>query len=169
MKILTSLDLSNLKQIWNEDSRRLTLSFKNLQVVKVAACQNLVHLFSVSLCKDLGQLEELEIESCGIEEIVAIEEGSQELRFDLPQLTILRLVCLTKLKNFYPGRHTLECPSLKTLNVYLCEALQVFYFDNLKSQQIIPSVDGVEMPTQQALFYVQKVYALFSIFLIIYL
>lgn len=119
----------------------------------------------MSQCHDLGQLGELTIFSSGIKETVANEEGFQELRFDFPQLTILRLIHLSKLKSFYPRRHTLECPSLKALNVCLCEALQVFRFDNLESQQIIPSVDAVDIPIQQDLFYVEKVYTLFFAYL----
>ncbi|KAF7823503.1 putative P-loop containing nucleoside triphosphate hydrolase, leucine-rich repeat domain, L [Senna tora] len=102
------------------------------------------------------KLEKLDIESCGVEEIVAIEEGSEELNFHFAQLTILRLVSLTKLKSFYRENHTLECPSLKTLNVFLCEALQIFSFDHLDSQQTI-EVGEADLPIHQALFYVEKV------------
>ena len=150
LKKLTLSSLSNLKHIWSNDPSKI-ISYRNLQVVKVVECQNLIHMFSVSLCKDLLHLEELNIESCGIEEIIAIEEGSVEARFDFPHLTILRLIKLTKLTSFYPGRHTLECPSLKTLNVCLCEALQIFTFDK---------VDEVEFSSQKALFNLQKVYSL---------
>ncbi|KAF7844985.1 putative Rpp4C4 [Senna tora] len=57
----------------------------------------------------------------------------------------MKLRCLTKLKSFYPGKHTLECPSLETLDVYLCEALQMF------------SLDHYDFPHEQALFFIEKV------------
>ncbi|XP_054780789.1 uncharacterized protein LOC129288301 [Prosopis cineraria] len=56
------------------------------------------------ICENLKQLEELEIVSCGVEEIVANEDG-----------------------------YTLECPSLKILNVGQCESLQIFAFGQLDS------------------------------------
>ncbi|KAF7825711.1 putative Rpp4C4 [Senna tora] len=87
-------------------------------------------MFSVSLCQYLRHLEDLHIESCGLEEIVAKENGSEEHRFDFPQLTKIRLWNLPSLKSFYPGRHSLECHSLKELSVYHCEALQIFSFDH---------------------------------------
>jgi len=156
LKKLSLSSLPNLKHIWNMDPRGI-LCFRNLQDVKVIKCQNLMHLFSVSLCQDLGQLEVLTVESCGVKEIVAIEEGLDELKFEFPQLNILSLIKLIQLRSFYPGRHTLECPSLKTFNVFLCEALQIFSFDHLDNSQQKLGVDEVDMPIQQSLFYVDKV------------
>lgn len=156
---LTLVGLQNLKHIWNKNSQR-ALSFGKLLVLRVGECQNLMNLFSVSQCQDLRQLRELNIENCGVEEIVANEKEREELILKFPELTMLRLVNLTKLKSFYQGRHTLECPSLKTLDVYLCEALQMFSFDSQQKNE-------VDMPIQHALFFVKKVhiyiYALFSI------
>ncbi|KAF7845086.1 putative P-loop containing nucleoside triphosphate hydrolase, leucine-rich repeat domain, L [Senna tora] len=113
----------------------------------------MINLFSVSICQDLGQLDELIINSCGVEEIVAIEEGSEELRFHFAQLTSLRLRNLTKLKCFYREKHTLN---LITLDVSLCEALQIFSFGHLDSQQTI-GVGEADLPILQALFHVEKV------------
>ncbi|XP_054780790.1 uncharacterized protein LOC129288302 [Prosopis cineraria] len=125
------------------------------KVVKVDRCQQLTNLFSVSLCQGLRQLEELNIESCdGVEEIVANEEGLEELTFDFPRLTLLRLIRLTKLIVFYPKRYTLECPSLKILNVYRCKELQIFSFGHLNSQQ--HGVGDLELQNQQAWFHIEK-------------
>ncbi|KAF7839047.1 putative P-loop containing nucleoside triphosphate hydrolase, leucine-rich repeat domain, L [Senna tora] len=109
----------------------------------------------VLICQDLGQLKRLYIKACGVEEIVAIEEGPEELRFHFAHLTFLSLISLTKLKCFYLEKHTLECPSLKTLNVYLCEALQMFSFGHLDSQYTV-WVGEADLPIHQALFYVEK-------------
>lgn len=161
LKKLHLSDLPNLKQIWNKEAQGI-IRFGNLQVVDDVACQNLTHLFSVPQCQDLGHLEELKVEYFGVQEIVGIEEESEEIRiFDFPQMTALRLLCLTELKRFYPGRHTLKCPLLRKLDVYLCEALQIFAFDNLDSQHL----DEVDMPTEQALFHIRKVHPLFSIYI----
>ena len=129
MKELTLSGLPKLKHIWKKDPQEI-ISFKNLCVVRVKNCKILKNLFSVLLCHDLGQLKELDIESCGVEEIVADEEEIEECRFNFPQLTRIRLWGLSKLRGFYPRKHALECPSLKRLNVYHCEALLIFGFSH---------------------------------------
>ncbi|XP_054780478.1 uncharacterized protein LOC129288118 [Prosopis cineraria] len=156
LKRLALSRLPNLKHIWNRDLPEI-LSFKNLQVTKITQCQSLKHLFSVSLCQDLQQLQDLVIMSCGIEEIVAVEgEGLEELKFYFPRLTIFRLHFLMRFKRFYPGRHYLECPSLKTLDVFGCEGLEIFSFTHLDSRQTL-MVGEDDMPIQQALFSLEKV------------
>ncbi|XP_028790402.1 uncharacterized protein LOC114746341 [Neltuma alba] len=154
LKKLTLSALPNLKCIWNREAGEI-ISFENLQMVKVDKCQHLKCLFSVSLCQDLRRLEELHIESCGVEEIVSIEEGLEELKFDFPRLTILELWDLTHLTNFYPKRYTLECPSLEWLNVRGCEELQIFAFDHLNSQPLREGDN--ESQIEQALFHIEKV------------
>ncbi|XP_028783521.1 uncharacterized protein LOC114739609 [Neltuma alba] len=154
LKKLTLSGLPNLKYIWTKDFPK-ALGLENLQVVHVAKCQNLKYVFSPSLCQDLRQLEELNIESCGVEQIVANEEGLEELKFYFPLLRIFRLIRLTQLNDFYPKRYTLECPSLKVLNVGRCEALQIFAFGNLDYQELRGAC--VDLPIQQALFHIGKV------------
>ncbi|KAI4353023.1 hypothetical protein L6164_002001 [Bauhinia variegata] len=118
-------------------------------------CENLKNLFQASLSKDLVQLQELDIESSGLEEIFSNEDGLEECRFDFPQLTKLRLWNLPKLKCFYPGRHILDCPSLKNLNIYHCGTLQTFSFDHSVFQQAY-GMGEVEFPIPQALFLRKK-------------
>ncbi|GAU43409.1 hypothetical protein TSUD_398850 [Trifolium subterraneum] len=103
--------------------------------VKVSACQSLLYIFPLSLCEDLEHLEVLEIESCRVEQIVGMEEGPMEHSFNFPQLNKLRLFNLTKLTSFYCGKHSLDCPSLKVLDVYRCDAfnnLDLFSIEKLK-------------------------------------
>jgi hypothetical protein len=83
-------------------------------------CQSLSYIFPLSLCEDLENLEMLEIMLCGVEQIVAMEEGSMEHSFSFPQLNKLILSHLANLTSFYRGKHSLDCPSLKELNVYGC-------------------------------------------------
>ncbi|KEH19444.1 Rpp4C4, putative [Medicago truncatula] len=149
LKRLTLSTLPKLKHIWNEDPHEI-ISFGNLHKVDVSMCQSLLYVFPYSLCPDLGHLEMLEISSCGVKEIVAMEETvSMEIQFNFPQLKIMALRLLSNLKSFYQGKHTLDCPSLKTLNVYRCEALRMFSFNNSDLQQPY-SVD------QQPLFCIEK-------------
>lgn len=144
LKTLTLCCLPSLKHIWNEDPHE-TINFGNLCSMDVSSCQSLSYIFSLSLCQDLGNLEMLKIDSCGVEDIVAMKEESMEICFHFPRLNTLLLRCLTKLKHFYQGKHTLECSSLKTLNVYRCETLRIFSFNNLDEN------------SQQALFSMEKV------------
>jgi uncharacterized pyridoxamine 5'-phosphate oxidase family protein len=156
LKKLTLSSLPKLKHIWNEDPHE-SISFGKLEIVDVSKCQNLLNIFSLSLCQDLGHLRILRIWFCGVKEIVAVEEGSMKNNISFPQMTELGLIGLTKLKNFYPGKHTLECPSLKILKVYQCEALKMFSFNHSGFQQPNQVDEIHDMPFQIALFSIEKV------------
>ncbi|KAL5067586.1 hypothetical protein RYX36_018473 [Vicia faba] len=153
LKTLNLSCLSNLEHIWNEDPHEI-MNFGNLCSVDVSSCQGLLYIFSLSMCQDLGNLEMLEIDSCGVEDIVAIRDRPMEISLNFPLLNTLVLCGLTKLKSFYQGKHTLECPSLKILNVSRCETLRMFSFNNLDLQQPEYLVDE---SSQQALFSIEKV------------
>ncbi|GAU50630.1 hypothetical protein TSUD_131650, partial [Trifolium subterraneum] len=154
LKRLTLSSLPKLKHIWNEDPHEI-ISFGNLCKVEVSMCQSLLYIFPLSLSQDLGYLEILDIQSCGVDEIVEMEEGSVEISFNFPQLNTLVLYLLTNLETFYRGKHALECPSLKIFNVYRCEALRMFSFNHLDFQQ--PNgVGGNPTIPQQALFSIEK-------------
>jgi len=159
LKSLTLSSLPKLKHVWNEDPREI-ISFGNLCKVDVSMCQSLLYIFPYSLCLDLGHLEMLKLIACGVKEIVAMEEaGSMEINFNFPQLKVMMLYHLTNLKSFYQGKHTLDCPSLKTLNVYCCEALRMFSFDNSDLQQPYSIDENQDMLVQQAMFCIEKVNA----------
>ncbi|CAJ2632646.1 unnamed protein product [Trifolium pratense] len=140
----------NLKHIWNDDPYE-NISFGKLSSVDISMCQSLLYIFPLSLCQDLEHLKTLLIKSSGVEQIVAMEETSTEnITITFPQLTIFGLFHLEKLTSFYPGKHTLECPSLKILNVYRCEALNMFSFNHFNIQQHDDEI------IQQALFSIEK-------------
>jgi hypothetical protein len=156
LKRLTLSSLPKLKHIWNEDPREV-ISFGNLCKVEVSMCQSLLYIFPLSLCQDLGYLEMLDIRSCGVEEIVEMEEESMEIHFSFLQLNKLVLCRLTNLKSFYRGKHVLECPSLKIFNVYRCETLRMFSFNHLNFQEPNAVRENCDMLYQQALFSIEKV------------
>jgi len=114
-------NLPHLKHVWNRDPQGI-LSFHNLCAVDVWGCPGLRSLFPASIALNLLQLEELLIVNCGVEEIVAKDEGLGEgpssFRFWFPKVTHLHLVQLPELKRFYPGIHTSEWPRLKNFQVY---------------------------------------------------
>ncbi|XP_039690151.1 uncharacterized protein [Medicago truncatula] len=156
LKRLSLSTLPKLKHIWNEDSHEI-ISFGNLHKVDVSMCQSLLYVFPYSLCPDLGHLEMLDISSCGVKEIVAMEETvSMEIQFNFPQLKIMALRRLSNLKSFYEGKHTLDCPLLNTFNVYRCEALRMFSFSNSDFQQPYLVDENQAMLFQQPLFCIEK-------------
>ncbi|XP_039683128.1 uncharacterized protein [Medicago truncatula] len=156
LKRLTLSNLPKLTHIWKEDPHEI-ISFGNLCKVDVSMCQSLLYIFPYSLCPDLRHLETLKIESCRVKEIVAMEEtGSMEINFNFPRLKVMKLYHLTNFKSFYQGKHTLECPSLKTLNVYHCEALRMFSLNNIDLQQPYSVDENHDIQFQQALFCIEK-------------
>nr|TKS06127.1 putative disease resistance protein [Populus alba] len=119
-------NLPQLKHVWNRDPQGI-LSFHNLCTVHVWRCPGLRSLFPASIALNLPQLEELRIENCGVEEIVAKDEGLEEgPEFLFPKVTDLQLRKLPELKRFYPGIHTSEWPRLKKLGVIGCEKIEIF-------------------------------------------
>ncbi|KAJ7962144.1 Disease resistance protein [Quillaja saponaria] len=111
--------LPKLKHMWNGDSQKVLGIFQDLRSVKVEKCENLNYIFPAYLAKCLLQLEELEIISCEVTEIVAEDEGSSEaIRFHFPQVKRITVKNLPKLKSFYSGvMDTLECPMIRKLHV----------------------------------------------------
>ncbi|KAJ6928870.1 disease resistance protein [Populus alba x Populus x berolinensis] len=126
LRVVRLWNLPHLKHVWNRDPQGI-LSFHNLCTVDVRECPGLRSLFPASIALNLPQLEELLITTCGVEEIVAKDEGLEEgPEFLFPKVTGLHLRKLPELKRFYPGIHTSEWPRLKTLRVYDCEKIEIF-------------------------------------------
>ena len=108
---LESLEVSNcgsleeifdLRELSIYDSQ-IMLSFESLQRLVVSRCRSLENLFSASILAKEG---------------VVMEEAPA--RFLFPKLTSLVLDNLRELRCFYPGRHKVEGPVLKTLELYDC-------------------------------------------------
>ncbi|WJX17434.1 hypothetical protein P8452_07353 [Trifolium repens] len=164
LKKLTLSDLPKLKHIWNEDPHDI-INFGKLCSVNVSRCQSLLYIFPLSLCEDLEHLEMLEIKFSGVEQIVAMEEGSMEHSFNFPQLNKLTLIRLANLTSFYCGTHSLDCPSLKVLNIYRCDAfshLDLFSIEKLSRNLEALTINGtnfLEILNQENIF--QKVETLY--------
>ncbi|TXG65323.1 hypothetical protein EZV62_006598 [Acer yangbiense] len=88
---------------WSIYDSRIMLSFANLQKLRVSTCRSLKNLFSTSILAKEG---------------VVMEEAPA--RFLFPKLTSLVLYNLQELRSFYPGRHKVEGPVLKTLGMSCC-------------------------------------------------
>ncbi|PNY14259.1 disease resistance protein [Trifolium pratense] len=126
MRNLTLEHLPMLKHIWSRNPYG-RLRFQNLGQLKVAECKSLDHIFPFSVAKELPYLQVLHIEECDIEIIVAQDEMADTVPILVfPKLTSLTLRCLTQLRSFCYGLHTLGVPFLRDLDVYHCDQLELF-------------------------------------------
>uniref|UniRef100_A0A2C9V2W0 Uncharacterized protein n=1 Tax=Manihot esculenta TaxID=3983 RepID=A0A2C9V2W0_MANES len=120
LKQLYISGLQGLKNIWSTDPQGI-LTFQNLESIHLLKCKILKNLFPSSIAKDLLKLGSLQLDSCGIEEIVTKAEGVEAApSFVFPRLVSMRLEGLPKIRNFYPGTCHLEFPKLKYLTVLRC-------------------------------------------------
>ncbi|KAL4325668.1 hypothetical protein GQ457_11G019040 [Hibiscus cannabinus] len=148
LKKLHMYDLPKLKHVWSKDPQEM-ITFKNLTSVYAFGCESLKTLFPASVARGLRQLESVEIDTCGVEHIVAMDETPRaETRFEFPKLTFLRIWKL-KLKSFYPGDHSTEWPMLKRIVTYHYGDMKIFTSEQLRSKQM--------RSVSQPLFLVEKV------------
>ena len=154
-----SLDnLSNLRHIWNNGSYSF-IRFANLQTVRVVNCECLRRIFSALVVFNLVHLEQLTVQFCGIEEIIANEgQADADMSFVLPHLTVLILGNLFKLRKFCQGKYTLECPELKELDILNCDKMELFGTEPTTSTATHDeSIGQPESPIQQPLLHFEKV------------
>ncbi|KAK4573422.1 hypothetical protein RGQ29_031402 [Quercus rubra] len=154
-RVLKLINLPNLKHVWSSGSQAI-LTFQNLHEIEVSNCKSMKSLFPASVAKSLKQLKKLKIHDCGLEEIVAMEEGLETVtKFVLPQLVSLSLELMPDLKCFYPGKHTIEWPSLKQLMILKCDKVKIVALNELS----FPNTDGLgyDVPIRQPFFEIEKV------------
>ncbi|KAM3731329.1 hypothetical protein ACB098_12G154700 [Castanea mollissima] len=143
-----------LKHIWSSNLQAI-LTFQNLLTIEVCNCKSLKSLFPVSVAKSLEQLKQLEIRDCGLEEILAMEEGLETVtKFVFPRLVSLKLFSLPELKCFYPGKQTSEWPSLKHLDISECDKVKIFASNELSFSDT--NELGHHVPVQQPFFMMEK-------------
>ena len=167
LRVLRLYNLSKLKHVWSLDLQAI-LTFQNLSTIHVSNCKILKSLFPVSVAKSLEQLESLTIHDCCVEEIIALEEGVETtIKFVFPRITSLYLGSLPKLKYFYPGKHTLEWPSLKKLTIKNCDKVKIIGSNELSFQE--RDVLGHHVQIQQPLFPIEKVWICTCFFVNMYM
>ncbi|PPE01005.1 hypothetical protein GOBAR_DD01968 [Gossypium barbadense] len=149
LKKLYLFNLPQLKHVWSKDPQE-RISFKNLTSVYVFGSESLKSLFPASVARGLQELESLEIDTCGVEQIVAMDVTPQpETRFVFPKLAFLQLWRLEKLRSFYPGIHSTEWPMLKRIVTYHYGDMKMFTSELLGTRQT--------RTVSQPLFLVEKV------------
>ena len=156
LKVLNLRRLPKMKQVWRKDPQGI-FSFQNLQKIYVHECESLKSLFPASVARCLMQLEDLGVFDCGVEEIVAHEDGAEAAaRLVFPKVTLLSLSKLPKLKWFYQGVHTSEWPLLKTLEVNGCDQIEIFISNSLSFQERVEE-SQLKTSIQQPFFLVEEV------------
>ncbi|KAF5462724.1 hypothetical protein F2P56_018707 [Juglans regia] len=156
LKVLVLARLPQMKHVWSKDPKAV-FNFKNLKQIEADGCENLRSFFPASVARSLMQLEHLAIIDCGVEEIVEGEVREDEIEwFVFPHVTLLTLKRLARLKWFYPGVHTLECPMLKEMWVEGCQKVDIFAYGLLSFQETLRESQH-EISTQQPLFLVHEV------------
>ncbi|XP_041020823.1 uncharacterized protein LOC121262411 [Juglans microcarpa x Juglans regia] len=123
LKLLDLYGLPKIKHVWSKDSQTIP-SFQNLQVIIVGKCVSLKSLFPASIVRCLEQLEKIKIYDCGVEEIVAAEEGEAvEMTLVFPQVTSLCLENLERLE----GVHDSKWSMLKEMRILECEKVKLLF------------------------------------------
>ncbi|KAG6775116.1 hypothetical protein POTOM_018542 [Populus tomentosa] len=145
LRVVLLWNLPHLKHVWNRDPQGI-LSFHNLGTVHVGECPGLRSLFPASVAVNLPQLEDLMIHTCGVEEIVAKDEGLEEgPEFLFPKVTDLQL------------RELPEWPRLKTLRVRDCEKIEIFPSEKKCSHEPCRE-DHMDIEGQQPLLSFGKIF-----------
>ncbi|ESR56070.1 hypothetical protein CICLE_v10018626mg [Citrus x clementina] len=148
----------NTERIWHNQPVAVSPGIRNLTRLIVHGSEKIKYLFPSSIVRNFVQLQHLEICHCTVlEEIVSKERGEEATAtFVFPKVTYLKLCNLSELITFYPGIHTLEWPLLKRLEVYGCNKVKIFTSEFLSFPKNSEEIQR-NIPTQQALFLVEKV------------
>ncbi|KDO48535.1 hypothetical protein CISIN_1g036454mg, partial [Citrus sinensis] len=111
-------------------------SFRNLTVLKVCNCWQLISLVTPQTAKTLVQLRELRVSECNrLEEIVA-NDGDADDEIVFSKLKWLFLESSESITSFCSGNYAFSFPSLEDLIVENCPKLNTFSAGVLKTPRL---------------------------------
>ncbi|XP_060675321.1 uncharacterized protein LOC107405461 [Ziziphus jujuba] len=152
---LSLSDLPNLRYVWGKDPQG-NITFTHLEQVQVWSCPSLKSIFPFSIAKGLYKLRELNLTSCGIQQIVEAVGTTVSVppEFVFPRLEEIVLDRLENLVCIYPGLHTSSWPSLTTLVVEKCKQVKVLAleFSCFQDKHVHHDHDNSQIP-QVPLFF----------------
>ena len=158
---LWSMVLSHMDNVSKirTDGRQETLTFDYLRKVEVQNFKSLENLFPHWVATILTQLENLIVECCAIEEIVANRDDiphSNAAQVLFPKLTSLVLHDMPRLKSFCPNLPNLNWPFLEELRVTHCDKLDILSVTASKNKWIQRD-DQQDLSNQEAHSSIEKV------------
>ncbi|XP_028097965.1 disease resistance protein At4g27190-like isoform X2 [Camellia sinensis] len=122
LKVLTLVMLPELTNLWKGPTQLVWLG--NLTSVKVLGCHKLESMFSLSIARDLVQLQDLGIGDCRVmKEIVSSEGVEHEMaaiatdKIEFPKLKKLSLDCLRHFTGICKAMNAIELPQLSSLTL----------------------------------------------------
>ncbi|XP_028120994.1 uncharacterized protein LOC114318306 [Camellia sinensis] len=122
LKVLKLYHLYKLRNLWKGPTQLVWLG--NLTTVDVMSCGKLESIFSLSIARDLVQLQDLMILNCPMmEEIVSSEGGEHEIaaiatdKIEFPKLKRLNLDYLPSLTAICKAMNAIELPQLSSLSL----------------------------------------------------
>ncbi|KAG7968608.1 hypothetical protein I3843_08G163400 [Carya illinoinensis] len=154
-------DLPKIKHVWCYDQEpRTDFRLQNLQEICAKRCESLKSLFPTSVVRCLEQLQVIEIEDCGVEEIVAVEKGGGEAvairTLVFPQVIELKFINLPRLKWLYKGVHVTKWPVLKEMKIERCEKVEIFASEVVSFEKTVQDQRQSELSIKQPLFSVDE-------------
>nr|GEV40903.1 probable disease resistance protein At1g12280 [Tanacetum cinerariifolium] len=140
---LEKLRVDNLEcvdALWHTDT--IAESFRQLRVLEVRNCDNLLKLIPSSLLSRMHNLEELHVNQCRLLENI-VEKLEEDLGENviLPKLHTIQLINLPKLASFFSGNRSFEWPNLERFAVEDCPSMKTFS----SVVQIVPKLNAVEV------------------------
>ncbi|KAG6701564.1 hypothetical protein I3842_08G171400 [Carya illinoinensis] len=140
------------------------VSFPSLQTLRMKGLPKIKYVWSCgqepkTVIRCLEQLQVLEIEDCGVEEIVAFERGGEAVAIRtlmFPQVTKLKFRNLSRLKWFYKGVHVSKWPMLKKMKIERCEKVEIFASEVVSFGKTVEDQRQSEMSIKQPLFLVNE-------------
>ncbi|KAL7194572.1 hypothetical protein ACSBR1_034907 [Camellia fascicularis] len=131
LRTLTLRLLPSLMHFLVEDPAQTTVSLHNLTSVELYGCDCLRNLFSLSMARELVQLQELRISKCAmIKEVIwkgSEEDGHATNKIEFPRLEYMSLRQLEGLSGFSLGIDEIEFPQLKTLHIKNLPNIKSFF------------------------------------------
>ncbi|XP_017976579.1 PREDICTED: uncharacterized protein LOC108662044 [Theobroma cacao] len=143
---LQIISMANCRKIWPD--QLVGDSFCKLNHLKVLRCNRLLNIFPLSMKARLQNLDEFHVTHCySLEEIFEpevlnaselhavtatqsiVEETTTNIVF--PKQTYLELRMLPRLRSFYSRIDTTEWPSLKKMQIYGCDKVEIFALENI--------------------------------------
>ncbi|KAM7461266.1 hypothetical protein LguiA_029387 [Lonicera macranthoides] len=132
-------DLPKLTHIWRNVPKG-SQGFDNLRSLVVTRCDSMKYLLLPSMAKMVANLQELKLVGCErMEEVIEMEdEESLEVKMMvIPQLRILQLENMGKLRIFWYGKRIFELPLLENVLISNCPKMLTFYSGRLVAPNLV--------------------------------